>query len=481
MSVSLAILILYIIALFGISWFAKKRSEGNAENYALAGRRLSAPLIAVTIIGLAVGGASTIGVSEHAFRVGLSAGWYTIAWAIGAIVMGIFMAKKYREQNITTISELIERHHGTNAVILGVFCQIVIQLVIISLQYIAGGSILHAIMPEVFDFKTGMLVSAITFISITFIGGMWSASLTNVLNIILIYFGIVVATFIQLDKVGGIDTLAKTLPANVPWFSFTEGVGLKTIASWVITLVTVNLSLQSILQISLGAKDAATARKGFVWGGIIMLPVGVLAALLGICAKSMYPDAQAALALPQVIVGLQPVLAGVTLAALWAADVSTACNLLLSAGTLFSNDIYKRFINPQVTTAKFLQVNRLVILLVGLATLWLAFNAVGILKTMMIGLSLTTAFTVVFLFTVFAPSLCRKNSAFYTTVVGLIGLVLWQFVPQIHVLPHVIYFEWIICIISFLIISVVDKQPIKIVEKETTSAKVMVNQEVLSR
>ena len=60
MSVSLAILILYIIALFGISWFAKKRSEGNAENYALAGRRLSAPLIAVTIIGLAVGGASTI-------------------------------------------------------------------------------------------------------------------------------------------------------------------------------------------------------------------------------------------------------------------------------------------------------------------------------------------------------------------------------------------------------------------------------------
>jgi len=50
MSVSLAILILYIIALFGISWFAKKRSEGNAENYALAGRRLSAPLIAVTLL-----------------------------------------------------------------------------------------------------------------------------------------------------------------------------------------------------------------------------------------------------------------------------------------------------------------------------------------------------------------------------------------------------------------------------------------------
>ena len=108
--------------------------------------------------------------------------------------MGLFMAKKYREQNITTITELIERHHTKGAVILGVFCQIVIQLVIISLQYIAGGSILHAILPDIFDFHTGMIVSAITFIGITFIGGMWSASLSNVLNIILIYVGILAAT-----------------------------------------------------------------------------------------------------------------------------------------------------------------------------------------------------------------------------------------------------------------------------------------------
>ena len=193
MSVSLAILILYIVALFAISWFAKKRSEGTTENYALAGRKLNAPLIGVSIIGLAVGGASTIGVSEHAFKVGLSAGWYTAAWGIGAIVMGMFLAEKYRKANITTVSELIERHHDSKAVVLGVICQIIIQLVIISLQYIAGGSIISAIMPEI-GFKTGVMISAVTFIGITFIGGMWSASLSNILNIILIYGGIAVAT-----------------------------------------------------------------------------------------------------------------------------------------------------------------------------------------------------------------------------------------------------------------------------------------------
>lgn len=454
MSTALIILILYIVSLFGISWYAKKRSEGNNEDYALAGRKLSAPLICVTIIGLAVGGASTVGVSEHAFRVGLSAGWYTIAWALGALAMGIFMAKKYREQNITTITELIERHHGPGAVVLGVFCQIVIQLVIISLQYIAGGSILHAILPEIFDFKMGMIVSAVTFIGITFIGGMWSASLSNVLNIVLIYVGILAATFVQFRKIGSMETLAASLPTNVPWFSFTEGVGLVTIASWCVTLITVNLSLQSILQISLGAKDAATAKKGFIWGGILMLPVGVLAAFLGIVAKAMYPNAHAALALPQVIVGLQPLLAGITLAALWAADVSTACNLLLSAGTLFSSDIYKRFINPECSDKKQLTVTRLCVVISGILTLGLAMSVSSILGTIMIGLALTAAFTMIVIVALFFPKYTCKEAGFWTLLAGLLMIVLWQLTPAVRIFPNVIYMEWIVVICTYVSVSI---------------------------
>ena len=65
---------------------------------------------------------------------------------------------------------------------------------------------------------------------------------------------------------------------------------------------------------------------------------------------------------------------------------------------------------------------------------------------------------------VFAPGLCRRSSAFYTTLVGLLGLVVWEFVPALHVLQHVIYFEWLICIVTFLIVAVVDKTPIKVPE-----------------
>ncbi len=73
----------------------------------------------------------------------------------------------------------------------GISCQILIQLVIMSLQYLAGGSILSALMPEIFTLTTGMLISAVVFISVTMIGGMWSASLSNFLNVSLKYIGII--------------------------------------------------------------------------------------------------------------------------------------------------------------------------------------------------------------------------------------------------------------------------------------------------
>lgn len=470
MSVSLVILVLYILALFAISWYAKKRSEGTAENFALAGRKLSAPLIGVSIIGLAVGGASTIGVSEHAFKVGLSAGWYTAAWGIGAIIMGMFLARKYREANITTISELIERHHDSKAVVMGVICQIIIQLVIISLQYIAGGSIISAIMPEI-PFKVGVMISAVTFIGITFIGGMWSASLSNILNIILIYGGIAVATVIQFAKVGGLAGLELKLPANVPWFDPVAGVGPIGITSWIVVLVTVNLSLQAILQISLGARDAATARKGFVWGGVLMIPVGFMAALLGICAKAAYPGANAALALPQVIVGLQPLLAGLTLAALWAADVSTACNLLLSAGTLFSKDIYKRFINKECSDKQQLSVMRLSVIISGIVTVGMAMMVSGILGTIMMGLSLTAAFSIIVIIALFFPQYACKAAGFNTMLVGLVILIAWQLMPAIRIFPHVIYMEWVACSLTYALTAILVPEkkalPVTCVEQES--------------
>lgn len=460
MNIPLIIVSIYIASLFAISYYAKKRSAGNATNYVLAGRQLTTPLITVSIVGLAVGGASTIGVAEQAYKVGLSAGWYTTAWGIGAIVMGMLVAKKYRELNITTIPELLGRYYDKRGMIAGVACQIVIQLVVMSLQYIAGGSILCALVPEVFTFTSGVLTSAVVFISITAIGGMWSASLCNILNVSLKYIGIILATIFSINHAGGIESIKIQLPANVPYLDLFDGVGLLGILSWIIVLVTVNLSLQSIIQISLGAKNVQTARRGFIIGGLMMLPIGFVSAMMGVIAKTMFPDVSPAMALPMTIMSLNPILAGITLAALWAADVSTACSLLLSSATLFSQDIYKKFINPTVSEKHFLTITKGSVLVLGLLTLLFAMTISGIINTLMIGLSLTAAFSITVLFTLFAPSLCRKSSAFFTIITGLAVLVLWQTVPTVRIFPHVIYLEWLACLGAFLLTYLFDQIPI---------------------
>jgi len=464
LSIQLVIIIAYICILFGISIYVKRRAE-SSSGFLFAGRKLTTTLVAANIAGTAIGAASTIGVAENAFQFGIAAGWYNVAWAAGAVVMALVAAGKYRELNCTTIPELFERYYDKKGRAIAVLGMITIQLVITSLQYIAGGAILSSLLPDIFSFQGGMVVSAIVFIGTTILGGLWSSGLSNILSVTLIYVGVLISTVKIVNDQGGLDAIAASLPPGVDWFGPVGGLGLATIIGWFVVMMTQTITAQGPVQVACAAVDKAAAKKGFLWGALLMFPVGFSCAIMGVAARAAHPEMKATLALPQMIMGLDPVISGLTLAALWAADVATACHILLAAGTLFSQDIYKRFLKPGISDREYTLVNRYAILGLGAMTLWFAFNAVGIVKTMLIGLSLTTAFTLVFLFTMFAPGLCRRNSAFYTTLAGIITLFVWQAFPQVQIFAHPIYMEWLVCLITFFVVAIVDQERIVAVDR----------------
>lgn len=462
MSIQLIIVCLYIALLFGISFYVKRRAQKNSTEYLFAGRKLNTWLVGFNVTGMAVGAASTVGVAENATQVGLAAGWYNGAWAIGAIAMGLIAAGKYRALGGTTIPELFERCYDKRSRLISAICLGIVLICITSLQYVAGGAILSTLLPDYFTMPTGMLTSAVVFIGITIVGGLWSSGMANMLSVLLIYLGVLFATLTTIGNVGGLSSLETQLPpADFGWLSPMGGLGMAVILGWVLIMVSQAITAQGPVQLACGAKDAKTARNGFVLAGVLIFPIGFLCAILGMAAKIQFPDLNPTLALPKIIMSFDPIASGITLAAMWAADVSTACTILLGAATLVSQDIYKRFIKPDLSPEGYLKTNKLVILLIGIATLWMAFNAVGIVKTMLIGLSLTSAFTIVFLFTIFAPQFCRKSSAFYTTLAGLIALALWQLVPAVRVLPQVVYFEWLVCLVVFFTVYIFDKRPIE--------------------
>jgi SSS family solute:Na+ symporter len=320
------IVILYIFLLFLITWSTRRLSRGGMISYLLAGRGLPYWVVAPLLTGLAIGGASTIGVAERAYNSGLAAGWYNAAWAAGAILVGLIAARRYRQMEVTTIPELFERHYNTAGRVIGVIGQLLLQIVITSLQYVAGGAILSSLLPEVFSFQSGMFVTAVVFVGITLIGGFWAAGLTNIINVILIYTGVLLGAVLAIGKVGGLGELVLKFPADYPGFDL-GSLGWSLVLAWFFVMCTMTFSVQSVVQISFAAKDASSARKGFILGGLVILPVGFISALIGMAATVLHPGIIPTEALPRTVLSLSPIVAGIVLAGLWAADVSTASAL----------------------------------------------------------------------------------------------------------------------------------------------------------
>ncbi len=460
MNIALGIVIVYILVLYAVSWYATKLSKGGGYlGYLLAGRGFGPAIVATMIAGLAVGGASTIGVAEGAYKQGLAAGWYNAAWAAGAIAAGFLVAEKFRQFETTSVPEILERHFDTSGRVIGVFGQIVIQMVITSLQYVAGGAILAALMPGIFTFQSGMMVSAVVFIGITLVGGYWAAGLSNIINVIVIYLGIVAGAAMVVSNAGGIGKVVASLPASHPGFDLFAGLPMAIIIAWFVVMLTQAQSIQAVAQIAFAAKDGKRAKLGFILGGLIILPAGFICAIFGIVAAAKFPGITPAMALPQTLLELNPWVAGLALSGLWAADVSTAVGLLLGSSTLVVNDIYKRFINPDVPEKQQMLISRLTVLAISALTYWMATYAVGIIKTLLIGLTLTTSYTVVLLGLLFTPGLCKKGSAFWTLLTGIIFLALWQFVPAIRIVSHPIYLAWPVAIVTFLAVYLIDPRP----------------------
>jgi SSS family solute:Na+ symporter len=468
--IPLVIIVLYILLLYAITWGTRKlASRGGMVGYLLAGRGLPMGVTAVMLTGLAVGGASTIGIAEKAYTMGISAGWYNAAWAVGAIVMGIWAAGRYRKMEVSTLPELFERHYGVGGRLLGVIGQLVIQVVITSLQYVAGGAILSSLLPGILTFQQGMLVTAVVFIGITLIGGLWAAGLTNIINVSLIYVGVILGAILSFNKalgqVGGVDSFLEhlqNLSPSHPGFEL-GALGIPRILAWFLIMIVTALGTQAVVQISFASKGPASARGGFILGGLIILPVGFISALIGVSAVVLHPGIIATEALPKTVLGLNPFIAGLILAGLWAADVSTACGLLLGSATLVVGDIVKRFFFLDLSEKKERLISRITVLILSLITYIMACSVSGILKTLLVGLTLNTAYALITLMTLFCPVLCRKGHAVWTLLVSMLSLGAWFFFPHEwkEFFWDPIYLVLPATVIAFLFVTLVDKRPIR--------------------
>ncbi|MPM52503.1 hypothetical protein SDC9_99263 [bioreactor metagenome] len=346
---------------------------------------------------------------------------------------------------------------------------ILIQCTIIALQYIAGGSILASLLPDIFTMKSAIFFSFLIFMLVGFVGGMGSASVSNILNISLIYIGVIVSSVVVLFNKGGWEA-AKSMAMNtpeVPYMSLTSGMGVASIIAWIIVMCGTTNSLQGVIQIGLTSKDDKSAINGFRIGALIMIPIGFMCAMLGIASKALIPGVEATLALPKIILSLSPVIAGLTLSGLWAADMSTACSMLIGCATTVSHDVFFKTKYGEKMKDKSYLVNKIIILVVGGLTYILSSQLGTILSAMKVSLSMTIGIAIVVIAGIWCPKFAGKNSGFITIISSVMVASAWIVFPQLKtIFGDIGYLMLLVTCSTFVVSSIFDKNKATLLQQQ---------------
>lgn len=419
MSIQLLIILFYLVLTVAIGIYSKKKSV-SANSFHGAGLGVLMCVAAGT--GEWLGGTSTTGISEYGYLFGLSGVWYTIANGIGVIILALFFAKLYRSLETVTVPGILEKFIGTNARVVSSILLTFVMIAVGTAQIIAAGALGVTVLG--LSFNTSVIIFGIAFIIYTLAGGMVAVGYTNILHLITMYGGIVLALILAGGDIGGIEGLKSSL-ATKPYFTMT-GIGLPKVSSWVIASILGACTAQAGIQPILGAKNVNVAKKAAVITAFVVAPFGLFTALLGMIARVKYPKLiNAKLALPTLMMDLHPIAGGIVLASIMAAILSTVSPIILASGTMITKDIYHRKLKQRATDKEILFVSRLTTALAGIICMILAIIMYGntrILDMVYFAYTLRGALFVILLFGIYWKSTSQRGAIWSMVLTALVGL-----------------------------------------------------------
>ena len=236
-----------------------------------------------------------------------------------------------------------------------------------------------------FRFAGAWYCAQVLFLVYCTIGGMWGVVLTDVIQTGIIMVGVpilAVAILIQYTKAGGSVGEIFATPF-IP-----EGMGTQFIYLVLLPfLLSISVSYDAYARIQ-SAKNAKTAALGCIIGGIIVIVVGILCSMIGVAARPLFPGVTDGIFTIATMGILPPVLAGIVIAAILSAAMSSANCVILSLGSSFSRDLYNKVLHPEVENLDELPksklISRLTVFLGSLAGIFFAFHMTSILDAMII-------------------------------------------------------------------------------------------------
>ena len=393
-----SIVVLYLLVMLFIGWYSSKKISSSTD-FMVAGRRLGPVLMAGTLAATEIGGGSSLGVVQQGMEQhGISAAWYIISMGFAFVILTL-LAPKFRASSVKTVPEYFRRRYGKGA---GLVTAITMLLPLIGLtagQFIASSIVLSTMLG--INYQTAVIIVAIVVTAYSVMGGLWSVTLTDFVQVGLIIVGMIIAVPFSLRLAGGWSNVVANVPHET--FNFFKGYSFMDVFSLTIMYVATFTVGQEAVSRYYAAKDGESARKGSIIAAAVNFIYAFIPAILGIITLALinmgrfgYEDFStvgARYALPVLAMEAMPaVICGLLFAGIISATMSSSDSDLLGAGSIFANDIYHAILKPNASSREIMLVARLVMCLVGIASACIAlFNTSNLLTLLMFCFTLRAA------------------------------------------------------------------------------------------
>lgn len=396
-----------IVASYGYwIYLRKKKATTDTKDFFLAEGSLTWWAIGASLIASNISAEQFIGMSGEGFFVGTAVAAYEWIAALALIIIAIWFMPIYLKNKIFTMPQfLTNRYNETVALIMAVFWLFlyvfvnltsILYLGAVAINGLVGGQYLHLI----------MVLLAVFALVIT-LGGMKVIGYTDVIQVAVLIIGGLATTYMALlivsekfglgkDVIAGFNTLLKEAPDHfhmildkpgpnatqeeINKYLVLPGIAMYFAGQWIVNLNYWGCN-QYITQRALGA-NLQTARTGILFAGLLKLMMPVIVMLPGIAAYVLYKNGH----LPQLEGGskdgaysailsfLPSGLKGLSIAALTAAIVASLAGKANSISTIFTLDIYKKYLKPSADEKKMVWTGRLTIFIAMIVSVLFTWN-----------------------------------------------------------------------------------------------------------
>lgn len=395
--ITFIVFLVYFATILVIGLVAGRHGHGDSDEYFLAGRRLPWYAVGLSMIGSNISSEHFIGTIGAAYVFGISAANYELTAFFAMSLLIFFFLPYYFRHRLYTIPQFLEdRFDKSTRILFAGLTVIHMVLVLLAGALYAGGLIFQNLMqdevaasaqsqPVTLTLLAGILIVALTTGIYSIYGGLSSVVWTDVVQTLILLSAGIFVTVVALASAGGWSAVwaanAAAGSARVHLIqpatdSFAPWPGIVTLF---LTLgVWYNCTNQFYIQRCFGARTEWDSRMGIVLAGFIKQLMPLIVVFPGLIALAIYGDQ---LARDQVFMTLVrdhmgPLPEAFVLTGMAAAIMSTVSSVLNSSATIFTIDVYQRFLNPAADQQLLVRVGRratAVILLIGL--IWAPFIA----------------------------------------------------------------------------------------------------------